>query len=178
MSKLTCENVRMAGNEHESRAGSEVSRPGTQETEARETGARETIVHGSAVAWGERGVLILGASGAGKSGLALRLIAAGATLVADDRVVLRAGEAGIIAAAPAALAGLIEARGVGILRMKAGGPAPLVLAVDLDHAPEARLPERRKTVLLGRQVRLIRGARVPNIDVIIMVMAKMGADPI
>lgn len=166
MSVSTCENVRMPGNEHESRAGPEVSRPE----------APETILHGSAVAWGERGVLILGASGAGKSGLALRLIALGASLIADDRVVIRRGAAGVIASAPASLAGMIEARGVGILRMAPGGPAPLVLAVDLDHAPEGRMPERRKTVLLGRHVRLIRGAGVPNIDVIVRVIAQTGTD--
>jgi|SRR5690606_28167920 len=166
----TCENVRMAGNEHESRARHDgVSR---RDREAGE----EMIVHGSAVAWEGRGVLILGASGRGKSGLALRLIAGGATLVADDRVILRAGEAGIVASAPAALAGLIEARGVGILQIRAGPPATLVLAVDLDHAPEARLPERCTTVLLGRQLRLIRAAGVPNIDAIVRVMAQAGTE--
>ena len=59
------------------------------------------IVHASAVSLGGRGVLILGRSGAGKSGLALRLIALGAQLVSDDRVVLEPhGAAGLAARTP------------------------------------------------------------------------------
>ena len=45
-----------------------------------------TNLHGSAVAFGARGLLILGGSGSGKSSLALRLVQHGAALVADDRV--------------------------------------------------------------------------------------------
>ena len=64
-------------------------------------------LHGSAVALEGRGLLILGASGTGKSALALRMMAHGARLVADDRVVLaRRGDA-LIASAPPALRGTI-----------------------------------------------------------------------
>ena len=48
----------------------------------------ETNIHASCVAMGGHGVLLLGASGAGKSDLALRLIDEGAQLVADDRTLL------------------------------------------------------------------------------------------
>ena len=66
-------------------------------------------VHASCVACDGAGVLILGASGAGKSGLALNLMALGAALVADDRVVLsREGDV-VLAACPLPLRGLIEA---------------------------------------------------------------------
>src|SRR5262245_61986603 len=81
--------------------------------------AAPLLVHGSAVAWGGRGLLILGASGRGKSALALALTATGAALVADDRVeIVRRGRA-LVARAPAALAGLVEARGIGILPVPA-----------------------------------------------------------
>lgn len=50
--------------------------------------AASGIVHGSCVAFGGAGVLILGPSGSGKSALALALIGLGAALVADDRVSL------------------------------------------------------------------------------------------
>ena len=43
-----------------------------------------TMVHGSAVAIGSLGVLIVGPSGSGKSDLVLRLIDRGAKLISDD----------------------------------------------------------------------------------------------
>jgi len=64
-----------------------------------------------------RAVLLRGPSGAGKSDLALRLIEAGGRLVADDQThVAKIGRA-LIASPPPALAGRIEARGVGILEL-------------------------------------------------------------
>jgi serine kinase of HPr protein (carbohydrate metabolism regulator) len=107
-------------------------------------------MHASCVALGGSGVLLRGPSGAGKSDLALRLIEAGAELVADDRVVLQRDDARLIARPPAALAGLIEARGVGILRLAHRPEVPLALVVDL-VAPAAveRLPEPQAERLLG-----------------------------
>jgi len=81
-----------------------------------------------------RAVLLRGPSGAGKSDLALRLIEAGGRLVADDQThVAKAGNA-LIATPPPALAGMIEARGVGILtlpRSQLLARAPVALLVDL-----------------------------------------------
>jgi HPr kinase/phosphorylase len=54
-----------------------------------------SLLHASTVAFGrDGGILILGPSGAGKSTLALRLIAAGAQLVADDRTIVMAARGG------------------------------------------------------------------------------------
>ncbi|HHY02835.1 MAG TPA: serine kinase, partial [Paracoccus sp.] len=89
-----------------------------------------TTIHASAVAIEGRGLLILGPSGAGKSSLALALMAQGALLVADDRVLLDASEGQLIAACPAPLLGRIEARGVGILAAPPAGPVPLAQVVD------------------------------------------------
>jgi HPr kinase/phosphorylase len=75
------------------------------------------------------GVLLLGAPGAGKSDLALRLIGRGFSLVADDRVVIANG----IASAPLALAGRLEIRGLGIISFHAVASALIVLAVQLTH---------------------------------------------
>ncbi|GGI70564.1 hypothetical protein GCM10007973_04420 [Polymorphobacter multimanifer] len=101
-------------------------------------------VHATAVATpdGRRCVLLLGASGAGKSDLALRLLDRGWRLVADDRVVLATSPTGrLTAGAPPPLAGLLEVRGVGILPAKAvAGPVDIALVLDLAAAPE-RLPE-------------------------------------
>ncbi|MFC6758724.1 HPr kinase/phosphorylase [Sulfitobacter porphyrae] len=84
--------------------------------------------------------MIIGPSGAGKSALALQLIALGATLVADDRTrVSRRGD-GVVADVPESIAGMIEARGLGILRVPGAGPTPLALVVDLSRAEQDRLP--------------------------------------
>ena len=78
--------------------------------------SEEIVVAASCVAVEGRAALILGASGRGKSTLALTLMAMGATLVSDDGVVLRRAPDGLTASAPPALAGLVEARGIGLLR--------------------------------------------------------------
>ncbi|NUH66561.1 serine kinase [Sulfitobacter sp. S0837] len=106
-------------------------------------------LHASCVAIAGRGVLILGASGAGKSALALQLMALGASLVADDRTdVERVGDQ-VIASAPARIRGLIEARFVGLLRVADFGPVPLALVVDLDQTEQQRLPEQHTHLIQG-----------------------------
>jgi serine kinase of HPr protein (carbohydrate metabolism regulator) len=114
------------------------------------------LVHATTVAIGARAVLLRGPSGAGKSDLALRLIDAGARLVADDRSELRRDRDAILARAPGTIAGLIEARGIGILRVDSVSDTPLSLIVDL-VAPEAveRLPEPRCETILGLSIPLI-----------------------
>ncbi|GBR03074.1 HPr kinase/phosphorylase [Acetobacter oeni] len=84
-------------------------------------------LHASCAARGEAGVLLLGAPGAGKSSLLLRLLTRGYDLVADDRVELRDG----LASAPLALRGLIEVRGWGIVQRSFRQSARPVLAVQL-----------------------------------------------
>lgn len=117
---------------------------------------RPDTIHASAVAIDGQGVLILGPSGAGKSSLALQLIALGGMLVGDDRIALtRAGE-DVIAAAPAALSGLIEARGVGLIRTPAT-PAPLRLVVDLAQSETERLPPIRHTAIMDMSLPLVLG---------------------
>ncbi|MDU8927107.1 HPr kinase/phosphatase C-terminal domain-containing protein [Alisedimentitalea sp. MJ-SS2] len=110
---------------------------------------QDDIIHGSCVAHGGKAVLILGASGAGKSGLALELMALGATLVADDRVMLYRQAETLIARAPEALRGRIEARFVGILNARTEDEAPLELIVDLDQKERDRLPPFRSKEILG-----------------------------
>jgi HPr kinase/phosphorylase len=113
------------------------------------------ILHASTVAVDGRGLLILGPSGAGKSALALQLIALGAALVADDQteVTLRGGT--LLAQSPASIHGLIEARGIGILRAPALPEAPVTLAVDLEQREDQRLPPSRSVTILGCRVDLV-----------------------
>jgi len=102
------------------------------------------------------GVLLRGPSGCGKSDLALRLIDGGARLVADDQVLVSPGPAAPAASAPPTLHGLLEVRGLGILRFAAADEAPLGLLVDL-VGPERveRLPEIEEEDVLGVPVRRI-----------------------
>jgi len=95
-------------------------------------------IHASCVCRDGAGILLLGPSGCGKSDLVLRLLECGFVLVADDRVNISDG----IASAPKPLAGLLEVRGLGIVRLAYAAEARLVLAVDL-AATAARLPEPR-----------------------------------
>ncbi len=88
----------------------------------------------------DAGVLLLGESGSGKSDLALRLIAMGALLVADDRTLLWVEGGVLLGRAPASLEGLIEVRGLGILRLPTLARAPIRLAAILGREAE-RLPE-------------------------------------
>lgn len=122
-------------------------------------------VHATALRLAGRGILLRGRSGSGKSSLALstlrRAEAAGldAALVADDQVFLgREGDV-LVARAPAATAGLIEVRGIGVLPERHLPAARLDLVVDLvPRAEIERLPDPTETVPLGgialRRVRL------------------------
>ena len=102
-----------------------------------------------------RAVLILGPPGAGKSSLALALIARGGILVADDRVALRRSAKGALIASPtdwhrrAALQDVIESRGLGLLRLPSLDAAPIMLVLRLlppvaeQAIGEERAPQQR-----------------------------------
>ncbi len=92
-------------------------------------------VHASCAARDGDGVLVLGPPGAGKSDMVLRLLDHGFVLVADDRVEID----GLWARPARDLAGLLEVRGLGILRLPHLPEALLRLAVTL-RADPARLP--------------------------------------
>jgi len=106
-------------------------------------GAPRTL-HASAAARDGAGVLLLGASGAGKSDLLFRLLAHGFTMIADDQVCVTGG----VARPPPSLEGLLELRGLGIISLP-WAPAKLALAVRLTqgermphkvHLPDLDLP--------------------------------------
>jgi HPr kinase/phosphorylase len=96
------------------------------------------LLHASCAARGEAGVLILGPSGAGKSDLLLRLIDRGFDLVADDQVLIENGQA----SAPDSLAGLVEARGLGIVRLPYRAHTALALVVQLQRSERLPMPAR------------------------------------
>ena len=117
-------------------------------------------VHASAAVVGGRCVLIRGVSGSGKSSLLLALLTsrdADATLIADDRVALDVERGELIAAAPATIAGLMEIRGVGIVRRDYVARARIDLVVDLMPLAECpRLPDEDAARVLVDDVSLPR----------------------
>jgi len=93
---------------------------------------------------GELGAMFLGPPGSGKSDLALRLIHDGALLVADDQVDVSFGKGGLWGAAPSNIAGLIEARGIGLIHLPFSDGVRIAAVFDLTPGTAIeRLPERR-----------------------------------
>jgi HPr kinase/phosphorylase len=96
-------------------------------------------MHGSCVSRDGDGVLVVGSPGAGKSDLVLRLLSHGFELVADDQVDIADG----IASCPPELAGLLEVRGLGIMRLPYCPGTRLALVVELDGRAD-RMPRPRQ----------------------------------
>lgn len=110
--------------------------------------AERTCLHATSVALDGEGVLITGASGRGKSSLALQLMALGCTLISDDQTELTRRDDLLWATAPAAIKGMIEARGVGLLQADTT-EAAIDLVIDLDQTERDRLPHRHEVTILG-----------------------------
>lgn len=115
----------------------------------------ELTLHATAVAVGDAGVLLIGASGSGKSSLALELMTRGAALVADDRVILRPEAGGVRMSCPQVLRGMIEARGIGILHAVPASDARLGIVVDMDRTETERMPPERTIRYFDQDYRLL-----------------------
>lgn len=130
--------------------------------------------HATTVALGDRGALILGPSGSGKSGLALQLMALGARLVADDRTILTVAEGHLIATCPPALRGRIEARGIGILNAEPIESAAIALAINLGESESDRLPPQRSIVIEGVTIPLVRGSGSAHFPAAVIQLLRAG----
>lgn len=108
------------------------------------------LMHGTTIAIDGGAILLRGPSGSGKSDLALRLIDGGAQLVADDQTLLRRIDDRVLAQAPAAIAGLIEIRGIGVIKMDGADAVPLLLIADLVASRDVeRMPMQGCETILG-----------------------------
>jgi HPr kinase/phosphorylase len=101
--------------------------------------------HATAVSLNGEGVLLLGESGVGKTDLALRLIDAGATLIGDDQCILRVEHDRVWVEPVVSLKGVIEIRGMGLIRVPHAAMAPVRLVVQCSPNPcFDRLPPHAK----------------------------------
>lgn len=107
--------------------------------------------HASCVALDNRAILLIGASGSGKSDLAIRLIDRGWSLVADDYVQLTPIDGRLLASPPANIAGKIEVRNVGVVELSCASEVPVCLVILLDREPE-RMPEPGWWRIAGLQI--------------------------
>jgi serine kinase of HPr protein (carbohydrate metabolism regulator) len=120
-------------------------------------------IHGTALVALDHGILIMGASGAGKTTLALdllaRVLAAGrhAALLADDQVLLSRHGDRLVAAAPAAIAGLVETRGRPPQPVRSVDRAVIDLVVRL--VPEAEAPRYADAATI-----VLEGCAVASLD--------------
>lgn len=120
-------------------------------------------VHGTAVARDGRGVMIIGATGTGKSSLAMELMAYGADLVADDALNLSSVGEGVLLTCPENIRGIIEARGIGLLSVKSIDQARLAFVVHMDKNAQQRLPAPESMSVLGVEFPLISGKDFQNL---------------
>jgi HPr kinase/phosphorylase len=146
--------------------------------------SKPTTVHASAVLVGPRAVLIRGPSGSGKSLLALQLIEAARTgslpfarLVADDRAYLEVAHGRLLVRPALALAGLIEVRGVGLMRLDHEPSAVVGLAVDLAAADAERLPEAASRHIDIQGVAITRLAVASGVPGLWAVLAFLNSPP-
>lgn len=128
----------------------------------------EPTIHASAVLLGHRGILIRGPSGSGKSHLAWSLLHSTnlgfARLVGDDRIHLEPAHGRLLMRPAKALEGLIEIRGVGIVRLPYEPVAVVSLVVDLGTAGALRLPQETDLATEVRGISLARLPVAPGID--------------
>ena len=76
-------------------------------------------------------------------------------MVADDRTEVFLVSDRLLARCPSNLAGIIEARGIGILRAPTVPETEVTLVVDLGGLETERLPPRRSVTILGKLCPLV-----------------------
>lgn len=137
-------------------------------------------IHANALVVEGVGVLIRGASKAGKSTLTVALIQAAqarglsAALVGDDRIFLEAQNGRLMASGHPAIRGQLHVRDFGIVDMPSVDSAPVQLVVDLVREnPDSMVPSSR-IMLEGVGVERIKSMeRGPLPDIIMFILEKI-----
>ena len=112
-------------------------------------------VHASTTAIDGRAVLITGPSGSGKSDLALRLLDRGFSLVSDDQTIVKKDGDRLLASAPPTIAGKLEIRGIGIVKMEHVENVPVALIIELTSDIQRLPDDSRERPILGVKLPLI-----------------------
>jgi serine kinase of HPr protein (carbohydrate metabolism regulator) len=140
--------------------------------------------HASAVVLGDRGIVIAGEAGSGKTQLALALICHArssglfARLVADDQIFLSAHNGRLVCTAPATITGLVEARGVGPRPVAYEMKAPVDILVRLvERGAAQRFPEAEMEALAGCDTPLLKLAAEDGRAAVMAVMARLSLPP-
>ncbi|MDL2399812.1 HPr kinase/phosphorylase [Rhizobium mayense] len=122
---------------------------------------KATNIHGTAIVIGKTGLLFLGPSGSGKSSLAFACLSAAkplglsAALVADDQVFIERRDGAVIAECPPSIAGLLEIRYTGIVRLPHVFEAEMHFAIrPVDPAKAERLPPEDEQIDVTESIRL------------------------
>lgn len=130
--------------------------------------APETQVHGVLLSVFGVGVLIKGASGSGKSEVALELINRGHILVADDAVVIKkTDDSTLIGSAPELLKNRLEIRGIGIVDVqKLYGVTKVVPSKKIELVAEIK-PLTGKEDRIGNRLEFesILGVELPKVEI-------------
>ena len=113
------------------------------------------VLHSTTVDISGRGISIIGDSGAGKSSLAIKLIAMGAKLVSDDMTSMEIVGEKILLTRPKEVPLAIEARGIGLLSVPLIKGSELFYFVKLGQHSMERLPLECNKFCLGKPIRLI-----------------------
>lgn len=109
-----------------------------------------STVHATCVSIDGIGVLLRAPSGGGKSDLALRLIDGGAALVSDDYTHIEVRDGCVLASAPSSIRGMLEVRGLGLVRLPCSSDAAVGLVVDLvESSTIDRMPEPETALIDG-----------------------------
>jgi len=116
------------------------------------------LVHATSVSIKGKGILLTGASGAGKSDTALRIIDRGGVLVSDDQTELFVKSGKLWGRPPKAIQGKLEVRYIGLFEIDFVPEVEIALVVELssDHKYLERLPDPSFHSFLDCSVRVLR----------------------
>ena len=114
------------------------------------------LIHASCVSWQNKGILLIGDSGSGKSTGALALLEKGASLIADDYVEISIQNNAVLATCPKTIKGKIEVRGLGIIDIKSLSQTTIDVVIDCkaDFASVPRMPDIKTQKFFDKEIPL------------------------
>ena len=131
--------------------------------------APKTSMHATLLEIYGRGVLLTGASGIGKSEIALELVRRGHRLVADDRVDLVNINKKLTGTCPELTKGVMEVRGIGIINVASMfGISSYKDRQDVDYVIELKLLDENysfERIDTSEHFKNILGVYIPNIQI-------------